>query len=82
MATLAPSRAPRRRVDRDPAPWRRRPRPAIAVLVVATRGEQGEPQRTCCATARALKRRVVETHKSAEILGADRVEFLGYEDWG
>jgi len=37
------------------------------VLVVATRGEQGE---------------VAETHASAEILGAQRVEFLGYTDSG
>jgi LmbE family N-acetylglucosaminyl deacetylase len=53
------------------------------VLVVATRGEQGEPQEGVLADGEALwERRVVETHASAAILGADRVEFLGYEDSG
>jgi LmbE family N-acetylglucosaminyl deacetylase len=53
------------------------------VLVVATRGEQGEPQPGVLGDGEELwERRVVETHRSAEILGADRVEFLGYEDSG
>jgi LmbE family N-acetylglucosaminyl deacetylase len=53
------------------------------VLVVATRGEQGEPQEGVLRAGEELwERRVVETHRSAEILGADRVEFLGYEDSG
>jgi LmbE family N-acetylglucosaminyl deacetylase len=53
------------------------------VLVVGTRGEQGEPVPGVLADGEALwERRVVETHKSAEILGAGRVEFLGYEDSG
>jgi len=53
------------------------------VLVVGTRGEQGEPVPGVLAEGEALwERRVVETHKSAEILGAGRVEFLGYEDSG
>ncbi len=53
------------------------------VLVVATRGEQGEPQPGVLRDGEALwERRVVETQRSAEILGADRVEFLGYEDSG
>jgi len=53
------------------------------VLVVATRGEQGEPQEGVLREGEQLwERRVVETHRSAEILGADRVEFLGYEDSG
>ena len=53
------------------------------VLVVATRGEQGEPQPGVLADGEPLwERRVVETHRSAEILGAERVEFLGYEDSG
>jgi LmbE family N-acetylglucosaminyl deacetylase len=53
------------------------------VLVVATRGEQGEPQEGVLRDGEQLwERRVVETHKSAAILGADRVEFLGYEDSG
>ncbi|MEZ5141385.1 MAG: PIG-L family deacetylase [Acidimicrobiales bacterium] len=53
------------------------------VLVVATRGEQGEPQPGVLDDGEPLwQRRVVETHRSAEILGAERVEFLGYEDSG
>jgi LmbE family N-acetylglucosaminyl deacetylase len=53
------------------------------VLVVATRGEQGEPQEGVLRDGEQLwERRVAETHRSAEILGADRVEFLGYEDSG
>jgi LmbE family N-acetylglucosaminyl deacetylase len=53
------------------------------VLAVATRGELGEPQEGVLRDGEQLwERRVVETHASAEILGADRVEFLGYEDSG
>lgn len=53
------------------------------VLVVGTRGEQGEPVPGVLADGEALwERRVVETRRSAEILGAARVEFLGYEDSG
>lgn len=53
------------------------------VLVVATRGEQGEPVPGVLDEGEHLwQRRVVETHASAEILGAERVEFLGYEDSG
>ena len=53
------------------------------VLVVATRGEQGEPQPGVLNDGEALwERRVVETHQAAEIMGLDRVEFLGYEDSG
>jgi LmbE family N-acetylglucosaminyl deacetylase len=53
------------------------------VLVTATRGELGEPVSGVLAEGEPLwERRVVETHRSAEILGADRVEFLGYEDSG
>jgi LmbE family N-acetylglucosaminyl deacetylase len=53
------------------------------VLVVATRGELGEPVPGVLGEGEALwERRVVETHRSAEILGAGRVEFLGYEDSG
>lgn len=53
------------------------------VLVVATRGEKGEPQPGVLADGEELwERRVVETHTAAEILGTDRVEFLGYEDSG
>ena len=53
------------------------------VLVVATRGEKGEPQPGVLADGEQLwERRVIETHAAAEILGVDRVEFLGYEDSG
>jgi LmbE family N-acetylglucosaminyl deacetylase len=53
------------------------------VLVVATRGELGEPQPGVLADGEELwQRRVRETHESADILGAGRVEFLGYRDSG
>lgn len=53
------------------------------VLVVATRGEQGEPVPGVLAEGEQLwERRVVETQRSADILGVARVEFLGYEDSG
>lgn len=53
------------------------------VLVVATRGEQGEVAEGFLADGETLwERRVAETHASAGILGAQRVEFLGYTDSG
>ncbi len=53
------------------------------VLVVATRGELGEPVPGVLADGEPLwQRRVQETHRSAEILGVERVEFLGYVDSG
>ncbi|MFB9903613.1 PIG-L family deacetylase [Allokutzneria oryzae] len=53
------------------------------VLVVATRGEHGEvPDGFLDEGEQLWQRRVVETHASAKILGADRVEFLGYTDSG
>jgi LmbE family N-acetylglucosaminyl deacetylase len=53
------------------------------VLVVATRGERGEVPDGFLADGEELwQRRVAETHASAEILGAQRVEFLGYTDSG
>jgi LmbE family N-acetylglucosaminyl deacetylase len=53
------------------------------VLVVATRGEHGEVEDGFLADGEELwERRVVETHKAADILGASRVEFLGYVDSG
>ncbi len=53
------------------------------VLVIATRGERGEPQPGVLGDGEALwERRIPETFKSAEVLGADRVEFLGYVDSG
>ena len=53
------------------------------VLVVATRGEHGEVPDGFLADGEELwQRRVAETHASAAILGAQRVEFLGYTDSG
>lgn len=53
------------------------------ILVVATRGEHGEPVPGVLAPDEQLwERRVRETHAAAEILGASRVEFLGYVDSG
>ena len=53
------------------------------VLVVATRGEHGEVEEGFLAEGEALwERREKETHASAAILGAARVEFLGYVDSG
>ena len=53
------------------------------VLVLATRGEQGEPQPGVLNDGEPLwERHVVETHQAAEIMDLDRVEFLGYEDSG
>jgi LmbE family N-acetylglucosaminyl deacetylase len=53
------------------------------VLVVATRGENGEVQEGFLAEGEKLwERRVIETQAAAEILGAQRVEFLGYVDSG
>ena len=53
------------------------------VLVVATRGEQGEvPEGFLDQGEQLWQRRVAETHASAQILGAQRVEFLGYADSG
>ncbi len=53
------------------------------VLVVATRGEHGEPVPGVLGDDEQLGvRRTAETWASAEVLGADRVEFLGYVDSG
>ena len=53
------------------------------VLVVATRGEHGEVQDGFLDEGEQLwQRRVVETQASADILGVQRVEFLGYVDSG
>lgn len=53
------------------------------VLVVATKGERGEPQPGVLADGDALwEHRIPETFAAAEILGVDRVEFLGYVDSG
>jgi LmbE family N-acetylglucosaminyl deacetylase len=53
------------------------------VLVVATRGELGEvPDGFLDDGEQLWERRVGETQAAADILGADRVEFLGYTDSG
>ena len=53
------------------------------VLVLATRGELGEPVPGVLAEGEPLwERRVVESHRAAEILGVDRVEFLGLRGLG
>ncbi|GAA1212263.1 PIG-L family deacetylase [Prauserella alba] len=53
------------------------------VLVVATRGELGEVTDGVLEPGEPLwQRRVAETHAAAGILGAARVEFLGYTDSG
>lgn len=52
-------------------------------LVVATRGEVGEPAPGVLAPGEELgDRREVELRASAQILGVDTVEFLGYRDSG
>ena len=53
------------------------------VLVVATKGEHGEIQPDVLDEGETLgERRVREVAEAAEILGVDRVEFLGYVDSG
>ena len=53
------------------------------VLVLATRGELGEPVPGVLSDGEALwERRVVETRRAADLLGVGRVDFLGYEDSG
>ncbi len=53
------------------------------VLVIATKGEHGEIQPDVLADGEALAdRRVREVAAAAEILGVDRVEYLGYVDSG
>jgi len=53
------------------------------ILVLGTRGEQGEPVEGVLRDGEALwERRIVETAASAKILGAEEPRFLGYEDSG
>lgn len=53
------------------------------VLIVATRGEHGEIQPDVLDEGEVLSdRRVQETAAAADVLGIDRVEFLGYVDSG
>jgi LmbE family N-acetylglucosaminyl deacetylase len=55
----------------------------VVTLVVATRGEVGEPVEGVLAEGEMLAdRREAELRQSAEILGVDTVEFLGYRDSG
>src|SRR3712207_5431465 len=52
-------------------------------LVIATRGEHGEVVEGVLDEGEQLGlRRLTETYRSAEILGVQRVEFLGYVDSG
>jgi LmbE family N-acetylglucosaminyl deacetylase len=53
------------------------------VLVSATRGELGQFAPDSLAPGETLvDRRVAELHAAGEILGVDRIEFLGYRDSG
>ncbi len=53
------------------------------VLVLATRGEEGEPVDGVLERDELLgDRRTSETQRSADLLGVHRLEFLGYEDSG
>ncbi|MDQ1434104.1 MAG: hypothetical protein QOF59_920 [Actinomycetota bacterium] len=53
------------------------------VLVLATRGELGEFSPDALGPGETLtERRVAEVNASAEVLGVDRVEYLGYRDSG
>jgi LmbE family N-acetylglucosaminyl deacetylase len=53
------------------------------VLVWGTNGEEGEPVEGVLDDGEELwTRRIIEGHRSAEILGAKRAEFLGYRDSG
>jgi LmbE family N-acetylglucosaminyl deacetylase len=53
------------------------------VLVLATNGEEGEPVPGVLADGELLgDRRVHEAERAADVLGVDRVVFLGYRDSG
>lgn len=53
------------------------------VLVCATKGEMGEPAEGVLKPGEELgARRVVELQTSADLLGVERLEFLGYRDSG
>ena len=53
------------------------------VLVVATKGEEGEvPEGYLDPGEELWERRMQETHAAAEVLGVERVDFLGYRDSG
>ena len=71
---------PTTKPSRPAAPW---PAPSTTGIVAATRGELGEHAPDSLAPGeRLVDRRVAELHAAAEILGVDRVEFLGYADSG
>ncbi|MGH1494069.1 MAG: PIG-L deacetylase family protein, partial [Acidimicrobiales bacterium] len=53
------------------------------VLVMATKGEQGEPQPGVLDPGEKLwQRRMIELAESAELLGAEPPRYLEYEDSG
>ncbi len=52
------------------------------VLVVATCGELGQTPADLAPGETLADRRIAETLRSAALIGADRVEFLGYRDSG
>jgi LmbE family N-acetylglucosaminyl deacetylase len=52
------------------------------VLVVATKGELGSPSAFVAPGVSLAAHRADETRRAAEVLGVDRLEFLGYEDSG
>lgn len=52
------------------------------VLVVATGGELGQTPADLAEGETLAHRRAGETRQSAEIIGVDRIEFLGYRDSG
>lgn len=53
------------------------------VLVCATKGEMGEPAEGVLKPGEELgARRVIELQTSADLLGVERLEFLGYRDSG
>ena len=53
------------------------------VLVIATRGEHGEPVPGVLAEGEQLTlRRTAEVYESGKVIGVDRIEFLGYIDSG
>lgn len=52
------------------------------VLIVATDGDHGDVPDDLADGETLVRRRRVETERSAEVLGIERVEFLGYKDSG
>jgi LmbE family N-acetylglucosaminyl deacetylase len=52
------------------------------VLIVATDGDHGEVPDDLAPGETLVRRRRAETERSAQVLGIDRIEFLGYKDSG